>query len=382
MDARERFQKTMKFKECDRPIICEFMGFWQETINRWYSEGLPYYVSNPTLSTRITLVGGGTTTKDIFEYLGLDGINTFINDIGIDYGPIPRRVRKVITEDERYRIEIDELGITLKAFKEGVSMPGWIDFPVKNEDDFEKMKNRFDPKDPRRLPKYWSEEAIEELNSRDVPVSILMPGLFWQARLFLGLERLVTKMYLEPRFIGEILDFWVDFLINVTKPIVREIKIDYIHLAEDISGKNGPLISPNLFRKFLLPRYKKLTDFLKSNNVEVIAVDSDGDLRKLIPLYLEAGFNCILPLEAAAYMDVCEIREKYGKNLLMIGNIDKTALIKGPKFIKEEVKRKATVALEGGYIMSVDHQVPYDVPFQNYIYYLRTLREQLKISAA
>ena len=88
----------------------------------------------------------------------------------------------------------------------------------------------------------------------------------------------------------------------------------------------GPLISPKMFRQFMIPRYRRITDLARSRGIDTIFVDSDGDVSQLIPLWLAAGVNGVYPMEVAAGMDVVALRRQYGKDLLMTGGIDKRVL--------------------------------------------------------
>ena len=140
--------------------------------------------------------------------------------------------------------------------------------------------------------------------------------------------------------------------------------------------KTGPFISPELFRKFMLPSYIRTCEFFRKHGIEVIAVDSDGNIETLIPLFLEAGVNVVHPLEVAAGMDAAKLRKQYGKHLSFWGNIDKRALTKGRKEIEAEVFSKVPQLIEkGGYVPFVDHHVPPDIPLENYFYYLRLLKD-------
>jgi len=163
---------------------------------------------------------------------------------------------------------------------------------------------------------------------------------------------------------------------EVIKRVLKDIRVDLALFWEDMCYKTGPLISPAMVRKFMVPRYKKLTDLLHSYGVDVIFLDSDGNLNELIPLWLESGINFVWPVEVAAHNDAVALRKKYGKDLIMGGTIDKRALIKGKKAIREEVMSKVPFLLEqGGYFPAVDHEVPTDVTFENYCYYINTMRE-------
>ena len=126
----------------------------------------------------------------------------------------------------------------------------------------------------------------------------------------------------------------------------------------------------------MLPRYRKITDLLHSYGVDVIFLDSDGNLNELIPLWLEVGINFLWPFEVAAHNDVVAIRKKYGKNLIIGGGIDKRELAKGREATREEVMSKVPFLLEqGGYFPGVDHVVPPDITFENYCYFINTVRE-------
>ena len=126
----------------------------------------------------------------------------------------------------------------------------------------------------------------------------------------------------------------------------------------------------------MLPYYKRITGFLRKNGLEIIFVDSDGNIEELLPLYLEGGVNGVWPLEVAAGMDAVTLRKKYGRNLLMVGNIDKRMLARGKDEIEKEVLKKVPyLCSQGGYIATVDHAVPPDVSLENYLYYRDLLRK-------
>ena len=121
--------------------------------------------------------------------------------------------------------------------------------------------------------------------------------------------------------------------------------------------------------------YRSITELLRDNGINIILVDSDGDTRQLIPLWIESGINGQYPLEATANMDAVQLREEY-PNFILIGNVDKRALAKSREAIKEELSKKIPyLCSRGGYFPAIDHFVPPDVSFKNYMYYLECLRE-------
>jgi uroporphyrinogen decarboxylase len=106
-------------------------------------------------------------------------------------------------------------------------------------------------------------------------------------------------------------------------------------------------------------------------------VDSDGDISLLIPLWLEAGVNCMFPIEVGTWgADPVALRNEYGKDLLMMGGFDKKILAKSKEAIEAEVRRLTPLVEEGGFIGFCDHRVPPDVPLENYWHYLELVRKE------
>jgi len=382
MTDRERFRAITHFKMPDRLPFCEWFGFDDETLIRWSGEGMP----RQSLLFQLDSYGGrrGSSVKFNPGFFNFDLISCVLGEIIlIDQGPIPRFVSRTIEKTERYRIFIGSDGVTKKVpiAQPIYTMPQYLDWPVKTPEDWKKLKERFDPNDPRRYPIDWSDELINYYKSVDHPIGLHLLGFFYTCRQLMGTLPLLKAFYKSPDLIHEIMDFHADFLIESNRKVVESLKsegLDYAAIWEDFAYKHGSHISPKIFSEFMLPNYKKVTDFLKRNGIDVIFVDSDGDVRPLIPSLLEAGVNGLYPLEVSAGMDSVALREEYGKRLLLIGNIDKRALVKGKAAIEEEVKAKIPYLKEkGGYIPSVDHNVSPDIPYQNYVYYIDFLKKFL-----
>jgi uroporphyrinogen decarboxylase len=111
-------------------------------------------------------------------------------------------------------------------------------------------------------------------------------------------------------------------------------------------------------------------------SIPVVMVDSDGDIRELIPLWLDVGVYVMHPMEVAAGMDVVEIRKQYGKHIGFFGGMDKRTLAGTREQIKAEVVPKLETCFgDGGFIPACDHAIPPDVSFDNYRYYRDLVRE-------
>jgi uroporphyrinogen decarboxylase len=137
--------------------------------------------------------------------------------------------------------------------------------------------------------------------------------------------------------------------------------------------KTGPLLGPEMLRRYALPRYVRVAEFVRSRGVELISLDSDGDITALLPVWLDAGINVLYPFEAQCGMDVVQIRREYGRDLRMWGGVDKRTLAWGPAAIDAELARVRPLVADGGYIPGPDHSLPPDVPYANYCYYMERL---------
>jgi len=132
------------------------------------------------------------------------------------------------------------------------------------------------------------------------------------------------------------------------------------------------MISPAIFREFMLPHYQRMCSFLKSKGVKVILVDTDGDCTELVPLFLEAGITGLYPMETSTGMDIRAIRKKYPK-LQMLGGISKYAVAQGRGSIDTSLAAVEGLLRCGGYIPYIDHSVPPSVSWEDFVYYRNRL---------
>ncbi|MFW6163468.1 MAG: uroporphyrinogen decarboxylase family protein, partial [Planctomycetota bacterium] len=154
---------------------------------------------------------------------------------------------------------------------------------------------------------------------------------------------------------------------------VFDVQFDFAVMWEDMAYKTASLISPGHVRRMMLPNYRKVTDLLHRAGIDIVMLDSDGNVEELIPLWLEAGINYIYPMEVAAGMDVVRLREKFGRDLIMGGGMDKRILASTPEAIDGMIDAKRDLILEGGYVPGCDHALPPDIPWANFLHYRERL---------
>jgi len=324
MNERERFITTMRFEKPDRvPYFEQYIR--DDTIERWRKEGLPQGV-------------------DIEEYFHLDH-------------------REVLPLKLSYR-----------------EMDASFDYPIENEDDLNRLRKFLENARRKAYPRNWK-RLVEKYRKRDYPVGI---GA-WESGIlqFLGvrewqtLERACLLMCDNPGLVHSVMEVTSDYLMRGIERALEEVEIDFAYFTEPIAGSNGPVISPKMFREFVIPRYERLAKLLHDRGVNIIIMRSFGNIEALLPDMVEAGVTGLwLTDTIPSGMDYLAIRKQYGKKLALIGGIDSNVLIRDEEAIRREIYEKAPPLLEsGGYIPTIDNRARSHIPFKNFAYYRKLIEE-------
>ena len=383
MNTRERYLALMTFEEVDRTLLWE-LGYWGGTLRRWYQEGLPKIKGVPEEVADGSSVMAECAGVPLGRYGEYDAHHYFKMDpavvrVPLNIGTYPPFEQKIIEEHDDWFIRQDEDGSLRKEIKDRGTLPPIVGTPVKTREDWERYKaERLKPTLEGRLPDNWP-ELVQEYKKRDYPLALgQMHGFFGTPRYLLGEIEVLTKYYDDPELMKDMVNYLADFWIALFDGVLKDVAVDAVFLWEDMCYKAGPLISPDTFREFILPGYKKLTGFLKDHGVKLVCVDCDGDVWKLIPLWIEGGVNVLYPFEVAAGMDIAEVRRAFPK-LGIMGGIDKMAVIRSKEAIDRELESKVSFMLKsGGYIPTIDHVVPPDISFENFKYYRQKLERLVK----
>ncbi len=383
MNTRERYLALMTFEEVDRTLLWE-LGYWGGTLRRWYQEGLPKIKGVPEEVADGSSVMAECAGVPLGRYGEYDAHHYFKMDpavvrVPLNIGTYPPFEQKIIEEHDDWFIRQDEDGSLRKEIKDRGTLPPIVGTPVKTREDWERYKaERLKPTLEGRLPDNWP-ELVQEYKKRDYPLALgQMHGFFGTPRYLLGEIEVLTKYYDDPELMKDMVNYLADFWIALFDGVLKDVAVDAVFLWEDMCYKAGPLISPDTFREFILPGYKKLTGFLKDHGVKLVCVDCDGDVWKLIPLWIEGGVNVLYPFEVAAGMDITEVRRAFPK-LGIMGGIDKMAVIRSKEAIDRELESKVSFMLKsGGYIPTIDHVVPPDISFENFKYYRQKLERLVK----
>jgi len=390
MNTREIFLRILNNKPAPRTINWEF-GYWGGTLKRWYREGLPEKAGIPQDRVYGDVIAGPglqwpETSFDEGLYLEKDAASYFSFDKGFSYLHVnqwfcPRFETRTVEETEDMMVFYDSDGIKKKIYKDQRSMPMFLDFPVKDEKDWDRIvEERLNLKNMEdRLLKGFKED-IESAKKRDYPLSLLGDpcGFFGCMRYLLGEIRLFNYYYDNPGLLKKMLSYLCDFWIDFTEELYSYTDFDFAYFFEDMAGKQGMLISPAIFREFMAPYYKKIIGFLNSKGIRHVIVDSDGFIEELIPLLTEVGVTGMLPFEKQAGNDLLRIRKEH-PGFTIMGGFNKSILRDGNTNIEKDLDREMDeirqLIKKGGYIPFGDHFIPPDVSWENFRKYRDRLNE-------
>lgn len=256
---------------------------------------------------------------------------------------------------------------------------------MKDHADWEKLKQFSE----QELSRFCTTEKIQQLygpliaghERGDYSIRLNLEGFFWIPRELFGIEEHLYAFYDEPELMHEINDYVLQVYQTRVMEIIRLVQPDVVYFMEDLSGKNGPMISADCFEEYVGDYYRQLIPQMKAAGAGSILVDTDGDFSLLIPHFMAAGIEGFLPMDVNAGMDIVRVREQF-PTLKFIGSYNKLEIAKGPEAIEREFRRILPVIRQGGYIVGSDHQVAPSTSLENYRFYISRLKEYMKQAGA
>jgi len=407
MNLRERFVEVMEnFNTTVSPPKWEF-GYWGETVDHWYEEGLPKKnypkipnnISTPTsslynpvwtsidggkLPSGIGIIGGGLywptqsfpIDNDVKDELRMDMGQILVN-VNLLFHPMFEV--EVLEEDANYLTYVDIDGIKRKFIKKTGVIPTGVKWVISNWKSWNKLKEeRLNIKDIRgRFPSNWT-ELIEKYKNRDYPLALggYPHGYFMTLAHLMGYENLFYAYFDDPKLVHDIQNTFTKLWIAIYSEILSEVDVDLFVFCEDVSAGTGSMVSPSMIKEFMIPYYKRLIGFLKNRGVKIIFIDTDGDCFDLIPLFIEAGVTGMYPIEVSCGMDLVKVRKMFPK-LQLMGGIPKSEIQYGQERINEILSPVNEVLKTGGYIPFGDHLIPPDIHWNLFKYYRLKLNSMI-----
>jgi uroporphyrinogen decarboxylase len=361
----DRMNKTLRHQEADRVPVSDF--FWGSFLDRW----------------RVEL--GLAADADIYTHYDLDWIPTMPN-----MDPAIRLFETLKETEEEVVVKTGFGAIIQKKFAQ--PMPAFLRFET---DDLDKMA-AFTFDDPFDTRRYFSAgdnqiSGVGDGFARNSPAwidgvkdrypHIPVYGSVCEAHEMLwriiGSENTLLWIGLYPDEIARFIERIGRFCVDLTRAQIQAAGglLDGLVIWGDVAYRKDLLFSPAFWRKHFKPVVTEIVSVAHAAGIPVI-YHGCGNVKRILPDYIETGIDAYNPLEAKAGLDVVELRKQYGHRLGMCGNMDVItwAFASLPE-LKQAVLYRLNAAKGGGDIFQSDHSVPSNVSAERYEFVLNLVRE-------
>lgn len=265
---------------------------------------------------------------------------------------------------------VDEWGVTYKESPEAVAHPHRG--PIATIDDA-RTHTPPDPEAPGRLGKL--PDLVARYKGRRAICFHHRAAFMWSAYL-MGLDNILMNMLAEPELVEVTMEKVLRCNMRIVQRAIRA-GAEVIILGDDYAGNNGPMMSPELFRRFILPPLKRMIAMIHDEGALCIK-HSDGDLYPLLDMIVSAGPDGINPIEPVAGMELAKVKRLYGDRVCITGNIDCAHLL--PHGTPEEVRAAVRQAIAdaapgGGYILTSSNSIHSSCDPENFVAMVRACHE-------
>lgn len=275
----------------------------------------------------------------------------------------PRYPVQILEQDGDDIVRTTPYGSVMRVSVGRAAPPKIVDYPVKTRRDWKRLAPRLEPGRDRVDWEAFG-TAYEAARAAGLYLALAANTGFEACAALMGPAPVLDLMGADPGLVREVAQTQARLLTGMADFLLAEgYEIDGVLLFDEIAGRRGPFFSLKNYRETLGPLHRRLSDFFHARNMAVILY-SGGDLRLLIPELLEAGLDCLGPLEVAAGMDLPVLKLNYGTELTLLGGIDRRALSHpDPAVLEREVASKVSAGMVNGrYIAGLDGPLPFGAP--------------------
>lgn len=371
MNNRERAMNILHYRHSDRMPAVHF-GYWPELVREWANDGyIPKEIADGWYD-------GGEADRQLDSIIGWDfNWYTCFGSNNILSPRFESKILDILPDGTVRQLTCD--GIIQKLRPGVVSIPSEDDYLLKDRNAFDTL---FKPKMqyfPERVNMDFYRNFNENIYDKsDRPLGIHVGSVLGEIRNFCSLAGMSYLMYDEDETLfSDIVDTYAELQYRCAEQILSTgAKFDFGHYWEDICFNSGPLISPKMFDEICRKHYIRRNELLHTHGIDIISLDCDGVTGALLDTWFETGVNVMFPIEIGTWGDQFEkARVKYGKGMLGVGGMDKTALRKDRKAVDEELERIKRLASLGGFIPCPDHRLMPGTKFELVKYYAEEVKK-------
>jgi uroporphyrinogen decarboxylase len=386
MNSRQRVKLALDHKEPDR-IPFDLGGTVLTSIHVNAYRNLRRYLGLPEVDVQVMDVFQqiAVVDEDVRQRLGSDCRNV---------APRSSATFKIVVNENDmpgYRFFHDEWGIGWRMPKDGGFYYDMFDHPLSGFSSIDDIKNYPwpNPVDPARFTGL-AERARHVADVQGEPVILggLAAGFIELTAWTRGFARFYPDLVTNLDWMTYLMDTLIDLKLaywEVALPLVGDYA-DVVQEADDLAGQFGLLISPDIYRRVIKPRHKKIMDFIKARSKAKIFFHSCGAIREIIPDLIEIGVDIINPVQVSATgMESAALKRDFGKEITFWGGLVDTQRVftdGTPAEVRDDVRRHIDdLGPDGGFVAAAVHNIQANVPPENIMAMWETLQEFGKYGA-
>jgi uroporphyrinogen decarboxylase len=348
-------------------------GYWVETLQKWATEG---HVSHEEAAGWLD---GNEFDRSISAKLGFDfnwlnSIYPWYDRMGIGF--LPRFEERVIEEKpDGTRLVQNVDGVIIMEKAGGTGIPAEVDHLLKDRASWEEHYLPRLQYSPARVDMQALAEVQKAAND-ELPLGLYCGSMIGRIREWCGVVGLSYIMADDEGLLDEMIDTYANLCYGVVEGVLATgVRFDFGHFWEDMAFKTGPLISPVIFERKLTPHYARIVKLLKDHGINIVSLDCDGKIDRLVPIWLKAGVNTMCPIEVGTWhASIAPWRKLHGPEIRGVGGMDKKVFSEDRAAVDAEVERLRPLVELGGYIPCVDHRIAPDAEWDNVRYYCDRMR--------
>ena len=256
----------------------------------------------------------------------------------------------------------DEWGTVYRKNESSWPIDAPIDYPIKTRSDL----NGYRAPDPALPGRTGEIVAARDMENDDIALLGGVQGPFTTAWLLMGYESIAIALYDDPGLVTEVFRISNEFFKEAARQSVEAGCVG-IWISEDLGSSSGGFISLDHYRKYFLPPFVEIVDYVVGLGVPAL-LHSCGCLSPYLEDLAQTKIAAIHPLQRTAGMDLRTVKQQYGERWCIIGNIDssRTLAYGTPDDVAAEVREAIDIAAPGGgYVLASDHSLHDGIPVEN-----------------
>ena len=370
MNSRQRVILSLNHKEPDRVPIDLGATIVSSIVRETYI-GLKKYLGLPIEPIKML---------DYVQQLPYVD-DALMNRFGVDFRmvqlPSATTQGVDIFEEGDYLAFIDRWGAKLHMPRQGGLYFDWVDYPIKEASMAALDAYTWPQPDPAEVNVQLGLQAKTLFESTDyalVGSAVIGGGIFEQPARVMGLQNFLMALVSEPAFADRIMGTITDIYIESCNRYLDQVGpyIQVFTYWDDLAGQNGWMINPEVYRKMIKPKQKRLVEAIKKKTNAKLFYHSCGATRALIPDLIEIGFDILNPVQVSAKgMDTRALKNDFGREIVFWGGgVDTQHILPfgKPQEVVDEVKRRIDdLAPSGGFVFAAVHNIQAFVPPENIV---------------